>query len=916
MDQNPYLDNYNPMQGGILPQPQFPGQEAQAPDQNQGEPFESVHGNTKLLQFPDGSAAVGDSQQASRNEEQLNPQDHTQNLAKVLNHLDVQQIGFELKMAVEEDIQSQEKYFEAIANAIKLLGLDIESLNEKEDLPFEGATSVCSTALFESLLDMLASATSSLYPPTGMVDCIIQGEANDQLRDKAYRKKLFFNYYLTQVAKEFKKEGRRALLWSILAGSCYKKVYIDPVLQRPTSMFIRPEDFIVNAQYATHLSASRKTHIIRMTGKDIKIRMMMGRYREDMDVIKEDGFRDDDNPIQTAIDETTGIDRGGYEIKLDQEYVLYEIHVDYYIKSDPLGPEFDLPMPYIITIDSNSGYVLDICRNWEPNDFLRKKKEYFVNYSLLPSLEGEGYGLVHYAGRLAEAATAIKRQLINTGTYSNFPGGMYSAGIRLENNNLRPNPGEFVPIHTGGIPIDQMVTTLPYKEPSATLGQLLIGIEESIKRPSAIINQKVAEMTPHAPVGSVLAMLESLQKVPNAILEGFHESFGQELMLFNERFGEWLPDNVPYPFKVPGGDLNMIKADFDDDVKVIPASNPALQNTSYRFMQSEIILTQARQSGDIHNMRFAYEYFYKNLGLSPEDIAQLLPPPPAETPPFSGDPVTENTYLMTGKAIKAELQQEHDAHIMIHQLILADPNSPPQPPVVAAVQAHIQEHQAQKFFAQMQQLMQMQLQPPAFMETPQAQAPQQQSQQPQQMPQQGQEQGQGQAQQAAQSMPMEMQNQIAIQAAQAAQQMQQQAQAQQPPPPMDPSVAGIQIEQMRTQAKMESEANKTELEKMKLSVAEAKIQADQAIQQAKMQADQALQQAKLEIEQAKLHSQMAIEEMRLQQKEESDRTKAELEQKKIAMTQLENDRNQLLEQVRVMNDSAAQHNPDIGDNNV
>lgn len=864
-----YLDNFRPDQMGIPTPPE------NMPQHLQQEPFESVHGNTRLLQFPDGSAAIGDHAQ-SRTLEQLNPDDHSQNLAKVLSELEVQQIGFELKMAVEEDRQSQEQYFEAIADAIKLLGINLDGAKEKEDLPFEGATGICSTALFESLLDMLASATSSLYPPTGMVDSVIQGEATPELEYKAYRKKLFFNYYLTQVAKEFKKEGRRALAWAILAGSCYKKVFIDPTLQRPTSQFIRPEDFIVNAQYTTHLSATRKTHIIRMSGKDIKLRMLMGRYRDDVQILKNDGYRDDDAPIQDALDETTGVDRGSYEVKLDEEYTLYEIHVDYYIKTDPLAPQFDLPMPYIITVDANSGYVLDICRNWDKQDFLKKKKEYFVNYSLLPALEGEGYGLVHYAGRLAEAATAIKRQLINTGTYANFPGGIYAAGIRLENNNLRPSPGEFIPVQTGGVPIDQVVTTLPYKEPSVTLGNLLTNIEESIKKPSAIINQKVAEMTPHAPMGSVLAMLESLQKVPNAIIEGFHESFGQELMLFNERFGEWLPDNMPYPFKVPGGEVQIIKSDFDDDVKVIPASNPALQNTSYRFMQSEIILNQARQGGDLHNLRFAYEYFYKNLGLSPEDIGQLLPPPKSETPPFSGDPITENTYLLTSKPITATIMQDHAAHTLVHQMLLANPQQQQQPQVAAAIQAHLQEHEALQFLVQMQQALQFEM-------------PQDPSQ-----------------------IPPEMQNQIAVHAAQVAQQKLQEAQAaQQPPapPPMDPSVAGIEIEQLRVQQRRESDANKTELEKMKLALAEAKIQADLSLQEMKLQQDKEIMMLKEELTNKR-------EEMKAQQKSESDHLKAQLEHKKLEIEQINHEREQLLDRVHATENSAGTHNPNEGEQNV
>jgi len=823
MADNPYIDQYQPPLAGIpqLPPPGNP---------EEGQPYESMHGDTRLLQFPDGSAAIGEDPQALSNHEMMNEEDHYQNIAKVLPEQDVRQLGFELKNAVEEDIQSQESYFEAIANAIRLLGLDIEGTNEKEDLPFEGATGICSTALFESLLDMLATATSSLYPPTGMVDTVVQGESTQELLDRAYRKKLFFNYYLTQVAKEYKKDARRALSWAILAGSCYKKVYIDPLLQRPVAQFIRPEDFIIHSHHATHLTAMRKTHIIRMGQKDLKLRIMSGRYRDETNLIKEDQYRADVPEIQDALNETMGIDLTHTGRYGDEEYLLYEIHCEHYLESDPKAPPYDLPMPYIVTIDAKSGYVLDICRNWDPQDVLRKKKEYFVNYSLLPSLEGEGYGLTHYAGRLSEAATMIKRQLINTGTYANFPGGLYAAGIRVENNNLRPAPGEFVPVQTGGLAIDQVISPLPYKEPSPTLGALLTQIEDSIKRPSAIINQKVAEMTPQAPMGSVLAMLESLQKVPNAILEGFHESFSHELMLFNDRFAEWLPPNVPYPFKVPGGEHQIMKTDFDDDILVTPASNPALQNSSFRFMQSEIILNQARQGADIHNMRFAYEYFYKNLGLSPEEIKELIPSPQENPPPFSGDPVTENTYLMTNKPVQATLTQDHAAHMMVHQLILANPNTTPE--VGAATKAHLQEHEAQQFLVDMQARLGFQLPPDAS------------------------------------QIPPEMQNQIAVMASQVAQQKMQEQQAQQPPPPMDPVLATVEIEKMKIDQKRETDTQKLANDAQKLSM-------DRENEQTKLM----IEQMRLQLEEDKIKGGMDIETMKIQQKQEADAMKFSLEEK-------------------------------------
>ena len=760
------MDNPNPHET-VFTAPQFA-------DEPMGESQEYNDGQNKLIRFADGSAAIGDAGM-QQNDMQLNPQDHDQNLAEVLPQEVVRQIGFDLKMEIEEDIESQEEFFAGVAKIIGLLGIAIESDESGDNLPFEGATNVYSMALFETWQDILASAVASLYPSTGMVDTVIQGDESPELRDEAYRKKAFFNFYLTQIAKEYRKESKRTLSWAILAGSCYKKVYIDPVLDRPTAMFIRPEDFIVNRQFSSHLVAKRETHILRMDSRELQIRKFAGMYR-DSNPMKQEGYRDNDSEIQEQLTEISGFN---YDYsRNDESYCLYECHVDYYIPEDPLGPQFEIAMPYIITLDERSGDVLAIRRNWKKDDPHQKKREYFVNYSLLTSLDGEGYGLVNYAGKLAKAATSVTRQLINSGTYANFPGGIYAAGIRMENNNLRPAPGEFVPIQTGGIPISQVIEALPYKEPSPALKELLEGIEDGIRKPSMIISQKIQELATKAPMGSVLDILKNLQKVPNSILQGFHESFQQELMLFNDRFAEWLPAGQPYPFRVPGGEHIIAKEDFEDHVMVVPASDPSLQNSSYRLMLSEIIINQARQGADIHNMRFAYEYFYKNMGLSPEDINQLIPPPQEA---FTGDPITENQLIMTGKPVKVNIMQDHDAHMMVHSLILSDPNSLPQQQ--AAAQAHNQEHKAMKFLVDMQQQIGFEM-------------PEDPSQ-----------------------IPPEMQNQIAVAAAQvAAEQMAQQGQSSPPEPPLDP--ARVMLEDVN---------QKSEIGKLKLMIEEQKVANKQEI---------------------------------------------------------------------------------------
>ena len=508
-----------------------------------------------IMTFEDGSAVVGDSDD-QQGPSRRNSTKHNENLCDILSEQELRDIGNSLKHAIEEDIGSQEEFFEAVAKNIEYLGLNLANEDDQEDLPFKGAASIYSPAMFESALDIVAGAKGALFPTTGMVDTVILGEASDDLQDIAARKKAFFNYFFDNVDKSFRKEAIRTIFWSTIAGSAYKKVYICPVAGHPVSHFISIEDFIVNRCHSSHMASTRKTHILRIDEREFDIRVMTGMYR-DINILKdeEQSQGSGSNAIKDQLHQLSGYDvmRSPRE---DAGYTIYESHVDYRIKGDPQAQDLDIPLPYIISLDSKSGNVASIRRNWQEQDVLKKKQEYFVNYSLLPSLDGEGYGMVNYAGRLSQAATSLTRQLINAGTYANFPGGVYQAGIRLENNNLRPAPGEFVPIQTGGIPVGQAIESLPYKEPSDALKQLKNDIEDSIRKPSAIVNQKISDMAPRAPQGSVLAMLENLQKVPNAIMQGFHESLTREFELFNDRFAEWLPEDKPYPFMVPGGSMS------------------------------------------------------------------------------------------------------------------------------------------------------------------------------------------------------------------------------------------------------------------------------------------------------------------------------------------------------------------------
>jgi len=754
-----------------------------------------------IRHFPDGSAAIeGPEQEIPK---PIDVDEHDQNIAEFLDEQTLSEIGNQLKNAIEDDRQSQEQYFQNLANLIGLLGIKaIDSALENEN----GVPNVNSSALFETWLHYIATIMGAIFPSKGPVDTVILGEQNDHLQNIAYRMTQFYTYFLQQVDKGFEKELKRTVAWSVF-DSIYSKVFIDPVLGRPTHRMIKPEDFIINRDLSSHLSAARKTQIHRMDKREFDLRKMLKEYRE-TDIMPTYLDSSGDNVIQQELDEISGFERlGGKSSTAPDQFEIYESHVDYRISKDPAARDFDIPLPYIITLDASSAKILRIQRNWKKGDFLKKNREYFVNWSLMPSLDGEGYGLSQYAAQSAQAATTILRQLIEAGMYSNFPGGVYQAGLRLENNTLRPAPGEFMPIQTGGIPISQAIEALPYKEPSQALNDLKNQLEDTIRKPSAIINDAITEMAPRAPAASVLAMLENLHKVPNFVIQGYHKSFECMLGLFKERFAEWLPEGQPYPFLVPGGKHVIMRSDFEADIQVIPSSDPSLQNSMFRFMRAEIILNNARQDPDIHDMRHANQFFYKNLGLSAEEIHKiLLPKEEEEEPPSPLDPITENQNLLTSIGVAAGIDQDHDAHIMVHSTLYKNPIASQDEEIMSAIKAHIMDHEAKKLLIQFQ-----------------AQSGQQMPEDPSQI-------------------SMEMQNQIAVVAAQMAQQQEQQQQQETPPDPAlitaqasltEAQIYGEEVRVSEHKANLEAENQKLKLmlDKERLNFEQYKYDKDYALKE-------------------------------------------------------------------------------------
>ena len=349
------------------------------------------------------------------------------------------------------------------------------------------------------------------------------------------------------------------------------------------------------------------------------------------------------------------------------------------------GEPTGLKLPYIITVDKASNEVLSIQRNYSEMDPLKRKRQYFVHYKFMPGLGFYGFGIIHMIGGLGRSATSILRQLIDAGTLANLPAGFKAKGIRVRDNDSPIQPGEWREIDAPGMDLRNALVPLPYKEPSATLAQLLGALVNDGRRFIALADQQMSNLNNEAPVGTTVALLERGMKVMSAIHKRLHYAQKAEFRLLARVIAENLPP--VYPYAVAGAPAEIKQMDFDDRVDVIPVSDPNIFSMSQRVTLAQTELQLAQSAPDIHNLREAYRRMYQALEV--ENIDQILPLPPEPQPQ---DPALESVMLIQGQVPQAFPQQDHDAHIQGHLALLQLGIVSMTPMLVGVISAHIFQH--------------------------------------------------------------------------------------------------------------------------------------------------------------------------------------------------------------------------------
>ena len=603
--------------------------------------------------------------------------DHFSNLAELLPDDILGKIGTDLYTNYDDYKSSRKDWEKAYITGLDLLGFKYEERSE----PFRGASGATHPVLAEAVTQFQSLAYKELLPSEGPVRTQIIGNITPEKEQQAQRVKEFMNYTLMTDMKEYEAEFDQMLFYLPLAGSAFKKVYYDSIMQRAVSKFVPADDLIVPYTATSLDDAESVIHVIRISENELRKQQVGGFYR---DIEVNPSYMHETEPEKKER-ELEGLRKGRDE----RMFTLLECHVNLDLEgfedTDQEGSPTGIKLPYIVTVEEGTRKVLSIRRNYEIGDPKKSKIQYFVHFKFLPGLGFYGFGLIHMIGGLSRTATAALRQLLDAGTLSNLPAGFKMRGIKMRDEAQSIQPGEFRDVDAPGGNLKDAFMMLPFKEPSQTLLALMGVVVQAGQRFASIADLQVGEGNQQAAVGTTVAMLERGSRTMSAIHKRLYAAMKKEFNLLARVFKLYLPPI--YPYDVVGGQRQVKQLDFDDRVDIVPVADPNIFSQTQRISLAQTELQLAASNPAIHNQYEIYRNMYEALGA--KDIDLILKKP---LPPTPKDPALEHIDALAQKPYQAFPGQDHKAHIQSHLSFLHTNMVRNAPLVGAAVQKNILEH--------------------------------------------------------------------------------------------------------------------------------------------------------------------------------------------------------------------------------
>lgn len=520
---------------------------------------------------------------------QLNALMSMTNIAPVLDEVDLEKIGVDVKKyyMVDKDSRAewedrQDDYMELAAQVLK-----------RKSFPWADASNVKYPLLSIASLQFAARAYQALIPNKNLVRAQIVGEDPDGEKFKKSRRiEKFMSYQLLEQMPNWEDSMDRLCLSLPILGNVFKKTYQGP--KGAMSELVMPKDLVINYYAKSIDQANRKTHVLYHYPNEILEYIRRGDfvehpYTEMMEEPTEDLTIFVDDEIQGVI--APQVDEYTPQEYLEQHTFL-DLDDDGYME------------PYIVTIHKNSATVVRIVPRFDQEGVELNDKgeivkitpvEYFTNFVFVPDpnsgIYGLGLGLL--LGPINEAANTLINQLIDAGTLSNLQSGFISKGVRMQHGNVPLKPGEWRFTNSVGDDLRKGIVPLPSKDPSLVLFQLLNLLLDSGQQLGSI-NDIMTGKSPgqNQPFSTTQEVLKQGQQVFSTIHKRMHRSLKQEYKKIYRLNKYYLPAEQYFTVLDSQGpedeEAKIQKTDFaGDDTEVVPSSDPVHASSSEKLAKAQ-----------------------------------------------------------------------------------------------------------------------------------------------------------------------------------------------------------------------------------------------------------------------------------------------------------------------------------------
>lgn len=629
-----------------------------------------------------------------------------ENLAETLDDNTLRDLGTYLIEVVKSDEQVRNTQWNAkVAQGIRRLNFTIDP-DKPDAIPeSEGSINVRYPLIKEGITQFQARAMEEIFPPQGPVKTKIQGKKSKARIARAKRVQENLNYQVTTLDTGWQLSDDKMMMLLPLFGCMFKRVTHDRQYRRNISRTVRGDAIIMPYEIDGIHDTPRWAYKYFEYEQDFLTNQQTGQYvMADINTLSAamSDPETENTDIDEAIDEIDGTETPIASLDVDRGFHMYEVHCDLDLdqESEPWKATATMK-PYMIFVEQETKMVFGVYPDWEDEDETYERLNHLIQYDFLPGFGAYGIGLYHMIGDLDEAAGALLVSLIDAGEFSSAQGGLVSKDVAPNGMSIDIKKGVY---KATDIPVENLqgaFFTPNFSPPAPVLHQLLTTIIEAAKSYSNTTEAMTGTGSTTGPVGTMALLVEQGSKVYSGIHKRTHNSKKQEYQaLYDLTYKHLAAEGYPYPLE-DDEDPSIMYEDFEDDLDVLPVSDPNIASNQQRIALAQATYQMATEQPELYDSKEVNRRLLEAMRVP--DYESLFAD--ATVNEKAMDPATENAMFLVNNRVQTYPDDHHQAHVAVHNAFLTSPIVsnllPEQMQVVfMTMQQHILFHQAYLYLQQ------------------------------------------------------------------------------------------------------------------------------------------------------------------------------------------------------------------------